>query len=1065
MAIFYVRTKFLGRAKGYNAVHAAAYRRATTMEDAANAVTYNYTCKSELEASGLAYPRECPRWFKSLIESADEDAASARFWNFVEHYERRKDAQLASETVIAVPRELSADQAIVFAKEYADELAREGFFVDWAFHNQGTRGQADHNPHLHIMTSLRPMTKQGFGPKRIQILDDHGQPVRTWTKGGWRIKYKSWAGDLDRWKERDKLAECLLNKHLAMAGFDLRVDARSNAEKHTGMGKSLHIGPGASAMEKRGEQDVRSVIEHARRRASRRQKVREDSGLVLDQITEQKSVFTEADIRRTLSKLGFEADEISALKTELIANRNLVHIATVNSEKSTKSRRLYTTSDMQMTEHEMIAKASLLHERSHHKVARPVIESALQKYSFLSEEQRGGVRFLIEPGALKSLVGLAGAGKSTLLKAANEAWEASGYQVKGIALAGKAADELRASSGIDSRTLASFSFGLAAGRIKISERDVIVLDEAGMVGSRDMVKLIDAVKKAGAKLVMVGDPDQLPAISAGAAFRAVLEEVHSGYRIQTIRRQAKASHKVASQHFANFKVDEGLAVYESEKAIIPARSMADAVEQLSSGFVKDYLAGKDALALSYKVVDVRALNMNIRARLKREGCLGDEVKLSTTNRRGDGHLDAFSVGDKIVFLQNDKGLKVKNGTAAVLTYVSETRVIAKVADRLIEFDPQTYRHFTYGYAVTIHKSQGASVDHTHLLASELMTRNLTYVGMTRHKQTAKLYYDETAFKRGLGQTIGRADEKLTTRDFLTKEDRIRFGERRGYEVRSHDPNVEAKRNQARLASNRAPAAELDQQDWCIPPKSEFERPVEVVAKAVAIAAAKSTLSDGSRLLTKVLGRDRANRFLNKLEEVVLTDDNVFEQIVGIIRNEMREACQKIALSGSKEHRGMLGDRYLGFQRPEAVTQNTERKVESCVRSIEAWRTKAKVTFVDAVTAICSRRRALSKGLRKPAGELGEFLKRFDLIDPTDRSAMAEVEQELFDNSELRRQVADFERKRNVLIAMHSRSEGRVQSRVFVNSATLKKSAIGKCLDHVEDRVEKAKPTRTRSLSM
>ena len=104
---------------------------------------------------------------------------------------------------------------------------------------------------------------------------------------------------------------------------------------------------------------------------------------------------------------------------------------------------------------------------------------------------------------------------------AREVWESAGYQVRGAALSGIAAEGLENGSGITSRTLASMEHGWAQGRNLLTARDVLVIDEAGMVGTRQMERVLSYAADAGAKVVVVGDPQQLQAIEAGAAFRAV----------------------------------------------------------------------------------------------------------------------------------------------------------------------------------------------------------------------------------------------------------------------------------------------------------------------------------------------------------------------------------------------------------------------------------------------------------------------------------------------------------------------------------------------------------------
>ncbi|MFN3983827.1 MAG: AAA family ATPase, partial [Caldilinea sp.] len=153
-----------------------------------------------------------------------------------------------------------------------------------------------------------------------------------------------------------------------------------------------------------------------------------------------------------------------------------------------------------------------------------------------------------------------GTGKSFSMKVAREAWEAAGYNVRGAALAGKAADELQAGSGIDSRTLASLEFAWKNGKDKLTSRDVLVIDEAGMIGSRQLGRVLKAAEQAGAKVVLLGDDKQLAAIEAGAAFRGVVQHVGAA-EITEVRRQKEAWARAAGQELARGSVADGLAAY------------------------------------------------------------------------------------------------------------------------------------------------------------------------------------------------------------------------------------------------------------------------------------------------------------------------------------------------------------------------------------------------------------------------------------------------------------------------------------------------------------------------
>ena len=132
---------------------------------------------------------------------------------------------------------------------------------------------------------------------------------------------------------------------------------------------------------------------------------------------------------------------------------------------------------------------------------------------------------------------------------AREAWEDSGYPVRGAAHSDIAAEKLESGSGIASRTIASLEHQWGQGRNPLTGRDVLVIDEAGMIGSRQMERVLSAGEAAGAKVVLVGDPEQLQAIEAGAAFRSLAER-HGAIEITQIRRQGEDWQRDATRQLA-----------------------------------------------------------------------------------------------------------------------------------------------------------------------------------------------------------------------------------------------------------------------------------------------------------------------------------------------------------------------------------------------------------------------------------------------------------------------------------------------------------------------------------
>ncbi|MDL2410867.1 AAA family ATPase, partial [Rhizobium calliandrae] len=276
----------------------------------------------------------------------------------------------------------------------------------------------------------------------------------------------------------------------------------------------------------------------------------------------------------------------------------------------------------------------------------------------LSQEQRTAVYHLTQACQIAAVVGFAGAGKSTMLAAAREAWERQGYRVHGAALAGKAAEGLEETSGIASRTLASWEYRWQAGKGELGKGDILVIDEAGMVDSRRLARFISEAETRGAKLVLVGDHEQLQAIGAGSPFRAIVERI-GAVELSEIRRQRADWQKEASVAFATHRTDVGLTAYADHGAV----KFGEDRQNARAALVHDYLSDLETnlsgsrIALAHRRVDVRAINADIRTLLQQRGqlakgeeeqaALGREVVYQTN----DGKR-SFAPGDRIVLLEN-----------------------------------------------------------------------------------------------------------------------------------------------------------------------------------------------------------------------------------------------------------------------------------------------------------------------------------------------------------------------------------------------------------------------------
>ncbi|WP_300035639.1 AAA family ATPase [uncultured Roseobacter sp.] len=477
---------------------------------------------------------------------------------------------------------------------------------------------------------------------------------------------------------------------------------------------------------------------------SRAQLIRSPA-LVLDHVSRTKAAFKRVDVLRALAKRIDDPMALQKAADQAMQSPQLVRLADDGSTP------VFTTVDYQQAEQSLDRAAASMSAKTGFAVNTTHIKQAITAQNVkmrrafggtLSDEQQGALRHILGARQMSSVVGLAGAGKSTLLATAQEAWNKQGMTVHGAALAGKAAEELQSASGISSRTLASLEMSWKNGYEPISKGDVLVIDEAGMIGTRQMSRITTKMDEIGAKLVLMGDPDQLQPIEAGTPFRRVVKD-QGAARLTEIHRQNADWQKQASRGLAAGELTKAVDQYRKMDAVTQVNDQADAIEALVETYAMDIAANgatKSRLAFAHKRKDVHALNQTIRAALRANGDAPPETLFATaTGKR------AFATDDRIVFTPNDKDIGVKNGMLGTVITVQDGEIAVALdgdRDHLVRFNPQDFRSFDHGYAVTIHKSQGATVDQSYVLASRSMDRHLAYVAMTRHRDDMRLFINK-----------------------------------------------------------------------------------------------------------------------------------------------------------------------------------------------------------------------------------------------------------------------------------------------------------------------------------
>jgi hypothetical protein len=302
-------------------------------------------------------------------------------------------------------------------------------------------------------------------------------------------------------------------------------------------------------------------------------------------------------------------------------------------------------------------------------------------------------------------------------------------------------------------------------------------------------RVLSHAAEAGAKVVLVGDPQQLQAIEAGAAFRSIHER-HGGAEIGEVRRQREDWQRDATRDLATGRTGDAISAYDRHDMVHLAETREQARGDLIDRWDRDRQASPDSsrIILTHTNAEVRELNEAARNRMREAGDLGEDVRV--TVERGERN---FASGDRVMFLQNERGLGVKNGTLGTIEQVSTQNMTVQTDDgRSIAFDFKDYNRIDHGYAATIHKAQGMTVDRTHVLATPGMDAHSSYVAMSRHRDGMDLHYgrDDFAGQDKLINTLSRDRAKDMASDYEQIDPAQSYAERRGITSHAHDAAVE-----------------------------------------------------------------------------------------------------------------------------------------------------------------------------------------------------------------------------------------------------------------------------------
>ncbi|AQU89201.1 hypothetical protein B0W47_16600 (plasmid) [Komagataeibacter nataicola] len=537
------------------------------------------------------------------------------------------------------------------------------------------------------------------------------------------------------------------------------------------------------------------------------------------ELEEMESVFTESNIvEAVFRKLKGECSvaEGEALISELMQSKELIPVGHVNTgrfggpvfdkdQMTVNTIPAYSTIRMISAEKELVSQAIAV-QGKWQGVPDDVVERFIAERPTMSQEQADMVRHACRPDGVSVVEGAAGTGKSFSLKTGTDAFKEIGLEVWVLAPSHKAKDVVRADTETDENNAKAVHGFLMRMRpdhpehIELTSNSVIIVDEAGMVGTKDMRSLIQHATRAGAKLVLAGDTKQLQPVSAGSPLKILATEIGT-QTITQIRRQKVQWQVEASMDFFKQNGDEALQAYMDHDRVNIMDDEDSAMQALAKTWRDELERTKDTnpnarLIVSRSNKEVASLNAIVRQQYKELGYIKEpEVTLKAFNRgTASKVVDAtYGVGDRIIFgetvkLKNgddsDYTPAINNSDIATITKIEPntfnpenprvTIIMDKDKDEGKEFTcywsdlvsdqnkkkPETdFPKIQHAYAVTIHASQGTTVNNAYVYTSTSLGAEMFYVAMTRHKQDCNVFVNGADFQHRINQR-GEQDNEI-----------------------------------------------------------------------------------------------------------------------------------------------------------------------------------------------------------------------------------------------------------------------------------------------------------------
>lgn len=816
MAICSLSMGFVSRSEGRSSVGSGAYITGSRGHDQRTGISYNYSNKKEVIHSRILAPEDAPAWalnshtLWNRVEQFEDDLADLRFVGHPYDEERNKrsldakekflsSTQTAQTIMGAIPLELSREQAEACVDRFLNNrFVSRKLVTEYAIHwDKG-------NPHFHAQISRRALMDGEFSVRKDREITS--KPEFMITRKEWEVAVNqelAMAGHdvrIDSRSLEDQGSFFMATHHegwfaqrLAERGEYSRIVVDNEEIRH----RNIEI------MCERPEAIIHDLAlkrttftrKHIEEEIIRRVGGDERLYIILKAKVDEIEIPSELILKTTNEDIVYEgyASDVKGLAVKLTdkllsANGVAHHVGhNLNRDK------IYTSTHYQQHEESLLGMADRLNQRVSKSVSTEKIDQGIRNLEQWTSREKGhdfkffpeqmaAIHHLCSGGDIRVLNGKAGTGKTTLLKAVAQIYANEGYRVIGTSFQGKAVEIMEQDIGIPCRTLDSLKHSWASyeekkalvesGRLwgnpylhafnrmkeleksRFSSKDVIIMDEANMIGGALWEPFLKEASSQGAKVLIIQDPAQIKSRDPGD-FGRLFAERYGFAETSNVVRQKVEWQRQCSVMLNDHRVLDGLRPYQANGHLHWFETGADAHRQM----VKDYVSHmrcnpfETRMVLAYTNKEVYELNQLIRSELKGQSVLKEHFHVAGSE---------YSIGDVIRFTENDhhgrfvkstnfwsehnKG--VKNGSLGTIISFDQRNhqlTVRLEGERIVKFKADEYKEFTLGYAMGVHKAEGSTFDKTFVLPDSIMDPSTTLVAMSRHRLDMQIYVNHEQF--------------------------------------------------------------------------------------------------------------------------------------------------------------------------------------------------------------------------------------------------------------------------------------------------------------------------------